>query len=248
MDRILSDPSSGTTGVRMSGLIDVRRLKNDAWPDAFAAARVADDRDAIEIDFAVEPMAGRRVPGAKLLEVLEVHDAPRVVFTEVAAVQEVDVDRGADDTVRGEQLTQIEIPRRRVLEWPVVPVGEHHQRERPPPAWDADVPVQRHAGVGKRPRRSSAKVCKRRNVEPRRDEPGSGRVVDVVLGEHRHGRVITAGRCINDRVEKNITTRAGFCSSAMTILAGNEHLPVITTELAEANAFALLRRAGSACS
>ncbi len=25
-----ADPSSGTTGVRMSGLIDVRRLKNDA--------------------------------------------------------------------------------------------------------------------------------------------------------------------------------------------------------------------------
>src|ERR1700730_3546868 len=100
-------------------------------------------------------MAGGAVPGAKLLDVLEVHDGASVVFAEVAAVQEVDVDGRADHPVRGQELTEIEIPWRRILEWSLVAVGEHHQRERTSPARQADVPVEWHIRVGKRPRRRS---------------------------------------------------------------------------------------------
>ena len=210
--------------------------------DAFAAARVADDRDAIEIDLAVEPMAGRRVPGAKLLEVLEVHDAPRVVFTEVAPVQEVDVDRGADHPVRGEKLTQIEVPGRRVLERPVVPVGEHHQRERPSPARNADVPVQRHAGVGERPRCRSPRFANGEMLSRGVTNPAVGRVVDVVLGERRHAGVVAPRRRIDDGVERQLHQPGrGFAALPSRSSQETNHCRAITTALVESNCRAAAR-------
>src|SRR6478736_4307789 len=109
--------------------------------NAFATARVTDDNDPVEVDLAVKRVARRVVPSAELLDVLEIYDPARIVFTEVRAVQEIDVDGRSDYAVGRQELTEVEIARRRILERLVVAVGEHHQRKGSAPARDADVSV-----------------------------------------------------------------------------------------------------------
>jgi hypothetical protein len=67
--------------------------------DAFAAARMTDDQNPVQVDLAVQWMVRRAVPRSKLLEVLEVDDRPGVVLAEVEAVEKIDIDCCGDDAV-----------------------------------------------------------------------------------------------------------------------------------------------------
>ena len=158
----------------------------------FTTARVPDDHDPIEIDLAVERVAGSVVPGAELLEVLEMHDPASVVLAEVEAVQKIDVDGRPDHSVRGHELTEIKVAGGRVLEWSVVAVREHHHRKRAASARDADVPVERYVRVEKGPRRRP-EIGKWRNVDAWSNEGRIRRVVDRVLRERGHTAVVDAG-------------------------------------------------------
>lgn len=189
-------------GTEDVGLDRRQRIEERRVPHAFATSRMTDDEDPVEVDLAVQRMGRRAVPRAELLHVLEMHDPARVVLAEVAAVQEVHVDRGRDDALRREQRAQVQIARRRIRQRTVIAVREHGERERPTSARDADMPVERHARVREGPRGADAQVGEHRDVDPRRDAGGVRRVVDRVLGQRRHAPVVAARRGVDHRVER----------------------------------------------
>ena len=61
-------------------------------------------------------MAGKTVPRAKLLEMFEMHDRSRIVLAEIESVEKIYIDSGGDDAVRRQQLAEIEVSRRGVLQ------------------------------------------------------------------------------------------------------------------------------------
>src|SRR6476660_9608713 len=161
-------------------------------------------------------MTGGRIPRPELNEMLEVDDAARVVLAEVGAVQEVHVDRRADDAMGRQQLAEIQISGRRVLERRVVAVCEDHQRKRAAASGNTDVPVQRDTRIEKRPRRGS-EIGKWRDIDAWRHVARRGRVVDRVLIERRDARVVAASRRVNHRVEWGRAGNGGvvqFCHAS----------------------------------
>ena len=137
------------------------------------------------------------------------NDCPGVVFAEVAAVEEVHVDGRRNDAVRRQQLTEVQVSGRGVLQRIVVAVSEDGKRKRTPTARDADMAVQRNVGVRKRPRRK-AKVGEGRDIDSSREVGRIGRIVDVVLRQCRHSRIVHARRGVNDRVEGRKTRQTGI--------------------------------------
>src|SRR5262245_24166692 len=144
---------------------------------------MADDENAVKIDLAVQRMSSGVIPGPKLFEVLEVNDRSAVVFAEVESVEEVHVDRRRDDPVRRQQLAQIQVSGRGILERVVVAVRKHRERERASPAGHANVSIQRHVCVEKWPRGARPEVRERRDIDSARDVRRIRRVVDQELGE-----------------------------------------------------------------
>jgi hypothetical protein len=71
------------------------------------------------------------VPGAELLDVLEVGRWRGRRSRRFGAVEEVGVDGRGDDAVGGEQLGQVQVSGRGVLQRIVVAVDENRERERP---------------------------------------------------------------------------------------------------------------------
>src|SRR4029453_19230084 len=105
-------------------------------------------------------MPGGVGPSAELLDMLEVDDGPSVVLPEVEAVQEVDVDGGGDDAVRGEQLAEVKVSRGRVFKGVVVAVREQREGKRTLSLGHTDMPVERSVGRRERPGREETELGK----------------------------------------------------------------------------------------
>ena len=107
--------------------------------DGFAAARVADQRNVVEVDLAVKPAGGILVPLPPQAQVFEQHPSARVVLllqaafntsqqVGVRAVEEVLVHGHGDDAAAREQLAEIRITG--IGEILHVVIAVHHQHER----------------------------------------------------------------------------------------------------------------------
>src|SRR6266446_8738269 len=127
---------------------------------------MADDQDSVQVHLAVKRMSRRAIPYPKLLEMFEMNDRSCVVLAEVAAVEEIHVNRRRDDSMRRQQLAQVQVSRGGILEWVMIAVRKHGQREGTPAAGHANMPVERHVGVEKRPR-SGPQVGEHSDVDPR---------------------------------------------------------------------------------
>ena len=66
--------------------------------------RMAYDQDTGQVDLTVKRMRRRSIPGPKLLQVFEMNDGPPIVLAEVAAVEEIHINRCCDDPMRRQQL------------------------------------------------------------------------------------------------------------------------------------------------
>src|SRR5215207_4205898 len=140
-------------------------------------------------------------PGSELLDMLEVDDGPSVVLPEVEAVEEVDVDCGGDDAVRGEQLAEVEVSRGRVFKWVMVAVREQRERKRALSLGHADMPVERGIRRRERPGRGEAELGKGRDVNTASHVFRMRGVVDLVLRQVRDSRVAQTRRGINEGAE-----------------------------------------------
>src|SRR6266567_5750021 len=143
-------------------------------------------------------------------------NGPSIVLAEVEAIQEVHVNRRCDDPLRGQQLTQIQVSWRGILQWIMIAVSEYREGERAPAARYAGVAIERHVGVEKRPRCAASKISERRNVDPAGDVGGIRRSVDRILRQRR--RVGEGRRAVDDGVELHFTGQSWvfqschFCS------------------------------------
>ncbi len=116
-----------------------------------AAARVADQRHAVEIDAAVERVAGRGVPLPPHRQVLQQQPGPQrnlghVRVIEGVAVEEVLVHRDGDHPPAGQVFTEISVAGIGGLGHGVVAVDDEYQRERPVAFGIPDQAVQGQAG------------------------------------------------------------------------------------------------------
>jgi hypothetical protein len=128
-------------------------------------------------------MSSGVIPGPELLEVLEVNDRSAVVLSEVESVEEVHVDRCRNDPVRRQQLAQIQVSGRGILERVMVAVRKHREREGASPAGHANMPIERHVRVEEWPRGARPEVRERRDIDSARDVRRIRRVVDQELGQ-----------------------------------------------------------------
>jgi hypothetical protein len=117
-----------------------------------------DDENAVQIYLAFQGMSCSVIPGSKLFEVFEVNDRSAVVLSEVGSVEEVYVDCCRDDSVRREQLTQIQVSRSGIHERIVIAVRKYGERKRASTPRHANMSIDRHLGVGKWPGRSKPEV------------------------------------------------------------------------------------------
>src|SRR6516225_367398 len=130
---------------------------------------MAHDEYAVQIDFAMQRMSRGVIPGPKLFEVFEVNDRSAVVLSEVGSVKEIHIDCCRDDPMRRQQLAQIQISRCGILEWVVIAVREHCEREGTSAMGYANMSIDRHVGVAKWPRSGGSEVCKGRDIDSARD-------------------------------------------------------------------------------
>ena len=178
--------------------------------------RMAYDQDTVQVDLAVKRMRRRSIPGPKLLQVFEMNDGPPIVLAEVGAVEEVHVNRCRDDPMRRQQLAQIQVSWRGVFEWVMIAVRKYGEWERAPAAGYADMSIERHVGVEKRPWCAGPKISERRNVDPAGDVRRIRRIVDRILGQQC--RVGERRRAVDDGVELHFTRQSWvfqtshFCS------------------------------------
>jgi hypothetical protein len=128
-------------------------------------------------------MSRRSIPGPKLLQVFEMNDGPPIVLAEVAAIKEIHVNRCCDDPMRRQQLAQIQVSWRGVFGWVVIAVRKYREWERPPAAGYADMSIERHVGIEKRPCCATPNISERRNVDPAGNVRGIRRIVDRKLGQ-----------------------------------------------------------------
>src|SRR5262245_9179008 len=83
----------------------------------------------------------------------------------------------------------------------MVAVGEYRQRKRTPAARHAYVPIERDIRRLEWPWRELAELCEGRYVNPAGYKLRMRRVVDLILGQCRHGRVVQPGRGVHQRTE-----------------------------------------------
>src|SRR5262245_1775940 len=143
---------------------------------------MADDENAVQIDFAVQRVRRGIIPGPELFEVFEVNDRSAVVLSEVGSVKEIHSDWCRDDPMRRQQSAQIQISRCGILERVVIAVREHCEREGTSALGYANMSIERRVGVAKWPRSGGSEVCKGRDIDSARDVRRIRRVVDRILG------------------------------------------------------------------
>ncbi len=199
------DQRMGEIGLDRRQSIEERRMS-----DTLAAARMAHNHDAVQVDLAAQRMARFRIPDAKLLEMFQMDDGSAVVLAEVPAIEEIHVDGRGDDPVRREQVAQVQVARCRVRRRSVIAVRKHGQRERTTATRDANVPVERHIGIVERPRRGETQLSEGRDVDPSGHIRRVRSIVDGKLIQGGHCRVIQPGRCVDYRVEREVARQGGI--------------------------------------
>src|SRR5262245_41342714 len=141
---------------------------------------MAHDENAVQIDFAVQRVGCGVVPRSKLLEVFEVNDRSAVVLTEVKSVEKIDIDCCCDDPMRRQQLAQIQISRRGVLERVMIAVRKDCEGEGTSATRHANMPIEWHIGIAKWPGSGGSEICKGRDIDPTRNIRRIWRIVDRI--------------------------------------------------------------------